>query len=87
MQLLVLQVSIVITAMVASSALAAPTCPINYGPQADAKSNKLYLYFPTADDPTFPNVDAPDPRPTSSTPLHRFDAADLPNYTGTGRLT
>ena len=83
MQLLVLQASIVIAAMVASSALAAPTCPINFGPHADAKSNKLYLYFPTANDPTFPNVDAPDPRPTSSTPLHRFDAADLPNYTGT----
>jgi len=88
MQLRLLQASIVITAMIASSALAAPTCPINYGPHADAKPNKLYLYFPTADDPTFRNVDPPAslglPRfITSSSPLHRFDTADLPNYNGT----
>ena len=88
MRLLVLQASIVITAMVATSALAAPSCPINYGPHADAKPNKLYLYFPTADDPTFPNVDPPaslalPPFITSSSPLHRFDTADLPNYNGT----
>ena len=89
MRLLVLRASIVITAMVATSAVAAPTCPINYGSHADAKPNKLYLYFPTADDPTFPNVD-PDhcgrhpqgrtPFITSSSPLHRFDTADLPDY-------
>jgi hypothetical protein len=88
MQLRLLQASIVITAMIASSALAAPTCPFNYGPHADAKPNKLYLYFPTADDPTFRNVDPPAslglPRfITSSSPLHRFDTADLPNYNGT----
>lgn len=87
MRLLVLQASLVITAMVASSAIAAPTCPINYGPHADAKPNKLYLYFPTADDASFPNVDPPpdplNPRPTPSSPLHRFDTADLPDYNGT----
>ena len=88
MRLLVLRASIVITAMVASSAVAAPSCPINYGPHADAKPNKLYLYFPTADDPTFRNVDPPaslglPPFITSSSPLHRFDTADLPDYHGT----
>ena len=92
MRLLVLQASFVITAMVATSALAAPTCPINYGSHADAKPNKLYLYFPPTDDPTFPNVDpdhlrpassSPHPFVTSSSPLHRFDVADLPSYTGT----
>jgi hypothetical protein len=87
MRLRLLPTSIVITAMIASSAVAAPTCPINYGSHADAKRNKLYLYFPTTDDATFPNVDPPpdplNPRPTPSSPLHRFDTADLPDYSGT----
>ena len=76
MRLLVLRASIVITAMVATSALAAPTCPINYGSHADAKSNKLYLYFPTTDDPTFPNVDPDHLRPASSSP-HPFVTSSI----------
>ena len=53
---------------------AAATCPISYGLHDDAKPNKLYLYFPTADDATFPEFSlggvptspaAPSTRPTS----------------------
>jgi hypothetical protein len=68
------------------SALAAPSCPIDYGAHADAKSNKLYLYFASADDPSFPEFGRdvgvpPNPKPTS--PLHPFDISDLPDYKGT----
>src|SRR5207237_8358086 len=53
-----------------------PSCPISYGSADDAKPHKLYLYFPTADDSTYPEFGG-------TSPLHRFDAAELPSYTGT----
>lgn len=70
------------------SASAAPTCPIDYGAHADAKSNKLYLYFAPQDDWNFPEFGKdvghpPNPKPTS--PLHRFNIRDLPDYKGTAR--
>ncbi len=37
-----------------ASAGAAPACPISYGSADDAKPNKLYLYYPTVADATFP---------------------------------
>ena len=82
------QAAVVIIAIgILPAKAAAANCPFSFGSQANAKPNKLYLYFPTTDDTTFPNVDPPpdpnDPRPTPSSPLHRFDVADLPAYTGT----
>src|SRR5262249_54653930 len=38
----------------AARAHATPACPIELGAIEDAKPNKLYLYFPPADDPAFP---------------------------------
>src|ERR1700722_14148238 len=78
----------VIMAMAVWPALAAPTCPIDYGARANAKSNKLYLYFPSADDPTFPEFGKmPNPKPmlnpAPTSPLHRFDVSELPDYKGT----
>jgi hypothetical protein len=63
----------------AGPALAAPTCPISYGAADDAKPNKLYLYFPTADDATYPEFGLGG---AMTSPAHRFDATELPNYTG-----
>src|SRR4051812_43771215 len=60
--------------------LAAPSCPISYGSADDAKPNKLYLYFPTADDTTYPEFGIGG---LVTSPAHRFDAGELPSYTGT----
>ncbi len=64
-------------AVAALPAVAAPTCPISYGGADDQKPNKLYLYFPGADDASYPNFGA------NTSPAHRFDVTELPNYTGT----
>jgi hypothetical protein len=58
--------------LAAASAGAAPTCPLSYGTTDAAKSHKLYLYFPTADDASFPNGGT-----------HRFDVAELTSGIGT----
>jgi len=52
-------------------------CPISYGLADDAKPNKLYLYYPATDDPTYPNYAA------GVSPAHRFDVSELTGYTGT----
>ena len=62
-----------------TAALAAPTCYVSYG---GVKPNKLYLYFPTASDPAYPEFGVPLGLPPTS-PAHAFNIADLPNYTGT----
>jgi len=67
-------------AVFAPPAPAAATCPISYGMHDDAKPNKLFLYFPTMADASFPEF-AVTTVPTS--PAARFDAADLTSYTGT----
>ena len=67
-------------AAAAAPAGAAATCPISYGLHDNAKPNKLFLYFPTAADAAFPEFSVGSV-PTS--PLERFDAADLTSYTGT----
>jgi Metallo-peptidase family M12B Reprolysin-like len=54
-----------------------PACPISYGTTDDAKPNKLYLYFPSADDNTFPNYG------TLVSPAKKFDVTQLTSYTGT----
>ena len=57
----------------ATAAQAAPTCPLSYGATDAAKSHKLYLYFPTADDTTYPYA---------GTAMH-FDVAQLTTGIGT----
>jgi hypothetical protein len=61
----------------ATSAGAAPTCPLSYGTTDAAKSHKLFLYFPTADDATFPG------NFVGESPARRFDVADLNPAIGT----
>jgi hypothetical protein len=61
---------------------ATPTCTdLGYGSLPGAKANKLFLYFPTADDATYPDfhIDAH----SQTTPAHAFNVADLSSYTGT----
>jgi hypothetical protein len=53
-----------------------PQCPISYGSTDNAKPNKLYLYFPSADDSTFPNYG------TLVSPAKKFDITQLSSYTG-----
>jgi hypothetical protein len=59
------------------SASAAPTCPLSYGTTDAAKSHKLFLYFPTADDATYPS------NFTGESPARHFDVAELDNTIGT----
>ena len=68
---------IVWCAIAAVHASAAPTCPLSYGATDAAKSHKLYLYFPTAADSTFPSYT------TGASPAARFDVADLNSAIGT----
>jgi hypothetical protein len=60
---------------------AAPSCPISYGSTDDAKPNKVYLYYPSAADATFPEFGAVGGGPTS--PAQPFDTSLLTSYTGT----
>jgi hypothetical protein len=55
----------------------APTCPLSYNQTDAAKSHKLFLYFPAADDPTFPNYSF------GVSPARKFDVADLDPSIGT----
>ena len=52
-------------------------CPVSYGTQDAAKPNKLYLYFPAADDTTFPAYVA------NASPARTFDISSLTSYAGT----
>lgn len=63
------------------SAHAASACEaLGFNAYPAAKSYKLYLYFPLADDTNFPSfgVDG-----VLTSPARRFDAADLGSYAGT----
>ena len=64
-------------AAAAPPALAAPTCPLSSGQTDTAKSNKLFLYFPTVADATFPAFTA------NVSPAASFDVADLNPAIGT----
>ncbi|HEX7183657.1 MAG TPA: hypothetical protein VF756_17620 [Thermoanaerobaculia bacterium] len=59
------------------TAWSAPTCPLSSGYIDTAKSHKLFLYFPTADDSTFPNYGS------GVSPAKTFDVADLDSSIGT----
>lgn len=63
--------------LMAGAADAAPACYRYGGAWENNIPSKLYLYFPTADDATFPNYAA------SVSPARRFDVADLDSSIGT----
>lgn len=73
----------------AGQALAAPSCPIESPAIEAAKPNKLYLYFPTADDAGFPASGCTPgtatcfPTVANVKPLKAFDISTLTSYTGT----
>jgi hypothetical protein len=69
--------ALLIVSLAAGGALAAPTCPLSYGSTDAAKSHKFYLYFPTADDATFPAYT------TNASPARAFDVAGLDATIGT----
>src|ERR1700704_2548887 len=64
--------------MGATAASAAPQCYTSYG---GTKPNKLYLYFPPASDPGYPEFGTTIGLPPTS-PAHAFNIADLTSYTG-----
>src|SRR5258708_4355229 len=63
--------------LVLAGSVFAQTCPPSYGQTDSAKSHKLFLYFPTADDNTFPNYGS------NVSPARTFDVAALNNSIGT----
>ncbi len=62
-----------------TAAFASPHCYTSYG---GSKPNKLYLYFPTANDPSYPEFGTTQGAPPTS-PAHAFNLAEIPNYNGT----
>ena len=64
----------------APQAHAAPACPISYGAADDAKPNKLYLYYPTVADATFPEYGGAG---FETSPADPFDISLLSSYSGT----
>lgn len=56
---------------------ATPTCPLSYGTTDAAKSHKLFLYFPTSDDSTYPS------NFTGESPASHFDVTQLDSTIGT----
>ncbi|MEO6548966.1 MAG: hypothetical protein ABIN94_13245 [Ferruginibacter sp.] len=72
------QIIFALTLLIAKSA---QSQDCSEGSASSVKHHKIYLYFPTADDATFPNYGAALGNPTS--PLRRFDVADLEAGIGT----
>lgn len=64
-------------ALMTSAAWSAPSCPLSYGTTDATKSHKLFLYFPTADDASFPSYT------TNASPARVFDVAALDPAIGT----
>jgi hypothetical protein len=58
-------------------------CYISYGASEDAKPNKLYLFFPTADDATFPDILDEFGISHGTSPAKPFDVAGLDSTIGT----
>jgi hypothetical protein len=70
-----------LAALGGTAALAAPTCnDLGYNNVPHAKANKLYLYFPTADDNAYPEFGV---QGLVTSPAHKFDVTELTSYTGT----
>jgi hypothetical protein len=69
------------TALGGAFAWSAPTCnDLGYNNVPHAKPNKLYLYFPPADDTAYPEFGV---QGLVTSPAHRFDVSELTSYTGT----
>jgi hypothetical protein len=66
-----------LTSLACCLPLAAQTCPLSYGSTDAAKSHWLFLYFPAADDATFPAYN------TNVSPARLFDVAALTTGIGT----
>lgn len=64
---------LILAFVLGDSAQAQPTCPLSYGTTDAAKSNKLYLYLPAADDATYTYLGT----------ANHFDVADLTTGIGT----
>jgi hypothetical protein len=71
----------VLVALSGMAAAAAPQCYTSYG---GTKPYKLYLYFPTASDASYPNFGGPSIGTPATSPAHAFDIADLTNYAAIG---
>jgi hypothetical protein len=78
----------------AQLAWAQATCPLSYGSADNAKPNKLFVYFPTADDATWPNCNVYPAGPTRTacqnyaaltnvSPARAFNITDLDPGVGT----
>lgn len=80
MQLNRSRVVCLLAALTAALGWAQPKCPISYGAADDAKPNKLYVYFPAANDATYPEFGVGG---ATTSPAHRFDVTELSSYTGT----
>ncbi len=63
--------------LIAGTLWSMPTCPLSYGGTMTARSHKLFIYFPAADDMNFP------PFITGASPARAFDVADLDPGIGT----
>jgi hypothetical protein len=79
MTMRIMRAAILLALAGAASPALALTCPHTHGFN---NPNKLYVYMPAVDDPTYPEFGFPPSTPSTS-PAHRFDAAELPSYTGT----
>ncbi|HEY0156195.1 MAG TPA: hypothetical protein VGF28_02790 [Thermoanaerobaculia bacterium] len=78
--------SLTLALFVAATLSAGPLeaqCYINYGLADNAKPNKLFLYFPTASDSTFPDLVDDFGNPVGATPALPFNASDLDSSLGT----
>ena len=74
----VLAVVVVSSAVCASPAAAASSCPISYGSADDAKPNKLYLHYPVDPDFSFPEYGGSG---YETSPADPFDITQL-SYSG-----
>src|ERR1700736_4543636 len=77
---LLLLLSVTLALFATEAAVAAPTCPISYGGADSQKPNKLYLYFPAANDSSYPEFGF---GALTTSPAHKFDPTELTSYTGT----
>lgn len=75
----VLAAMVVASAVSASPAAAASSCPISYGSADDAKPNKLYLHYPVLAEPSFPEYGGTG---FLTSPAQPFDESDL-SHAGT----
>jgi hypothetical protein len=74
------RIALLFPALACAAVYATPSCNLGSATVNAAKPNKLYLYFPAADDKTYPEFGD---LPVKTSPATRFDVTKLTNYTGT----